>query len=92
MCNSLEKYREGNFDNIDKHIESQFVQYDIEDIDLFEHVNDLDRFFAKHNIATEPLNVSREKIKFNNEDILLELLEEDYHIYNNIMNSDKMFR
>lgn len=92
VCASLEKYKEGKFDNIDRHINSQFTQYDIENIDLFVHINDLDRFFAKHDITTEPLNVSREKIKFNNEDKLLELLKEDYHIYNNIINSDKMFR
>lgn len=80
---------------VNRHVLSQFDQYDIEAVDLFVHINNLSRYFLSINIENIHINKSilcfkNIQLPINNE--LKSLLERDYEIYNNILNSDKLFK
>lgn len=80
---------------INRHVLLQFRQYDYKETDLFVHINDLNRYFSSINIENCYINKSIpsfKKIEFDIDTKLLSLLEKDYDIYNDILNSDKLFR
>lgn len=76
---------------IDPHIRSQFSFYKEKDIDLFIELRDLDRYFGSIGIPVLHANISHSSFKIK-DNKLLNLLDEDYQIYNAILNSDKLFR
>lgn len=97
VINTLKSYNEDkeSRNKIDRHIASQFSAYDIDKIDLFVQINDLDRFLVKCGInKSTNVNVSKNKFRFSKEDknTILNLLHEDYLIYNQILsNKNKLF-
>lgn len=80
---------------VNRHVLSQFEQYDLEVVDLFVHINDLPKYFQSINIENTHINKSTscfKKIQLPVNDELKSLLEKDYTIYNDILNSNKLFR
>lgn len=73
----------------DRHIRSQFWFYDIDRVDLFIHINNLDPFLKTidHRYNNRRYNVSKSKQKFIYNKELHRLLKEDYKIYNYILNN-----
>lgn len=77
---------------INRHIASQFVAYDKDKIDLFVPLMLLDKYLNTIDIGVpDKVNCSKEHIKFNSP-TLNSLLQEDYMIYNEILNSNKCFK
>ncbi len=82
-----------NYDtnDINRHIASQFSQYDMNLIDEFIPIEYLDEYLHSNHIRVERVNVSKHTFKIDNER-LNELLSEDFKIYNEILNGDKCFK
>lgn len=77
--------------DIDRHITSQFVQYDLSLIDEFIPIEYLDEYLHSIGIDAERVNVSKSSIKIDNER-LIDLLSDDFKIYNEILNGSKCFK
>lgn len=88
---------ENNADRLDRHILSQFKQYDMSKIDMFVNIDDLDFFLnnIKDNdkIEIKRVNCSVRHIKPTKEQEtkLNFLLKEDIETYNSILKSDKIY-
>ena len=82
-----------NYDanDINRHIASQFAQYDTNLIDEFIPIEYLDEYLHLIDIGAERVNVSRHPFKIDNER-LNELLEGDFKMYNEILNGDKCYK
>ena len=82
-----------NYDanDINRHIASQFAQYDTNLIDEFIPIEYLDEYLHLIDIGAERINVSRYPFKIDNER-LDELLEGDFKMYNEILNGDKCYK
>lgn len=88
VINTLENFTTCD---IDRHIASQFAQYDLQLIDEFIPIEYLDEYLYSIGIKTDRINVSRYTFNTNNKR-LIELLNNDFKIYNEILNSDKCFK
>lgn len=92
--NVIDTFKKYELYNIDRHITSQFIQYDYQNVDLFIPIKKLNKYLNTIDIE----NIIINKSNFNNLIIpeenrieLLELLKNDYKIYNSILNSNKCF-
>lgn len=89
VINTLENF---NPNDINRHITSQFVQYDLSLIDEFVPIEYLDEYLRSIGIDdVKKVNVSKSSIKIDNER-LMELLSNDFKIYNEILNGNKCFK
>ena len=77
--------------HIDRHIASQFEQYNLSMVNKFIPIEYLDKYLHSIGIDIERINVSKSPLKIDN-DRLRELLNNDFRIYNEILNSDKCFK
>lgn len=87
VIHTLENFKE---EDIDRHITSQFIQYDLSLIDMFIPIEYLDEYLHLINIDIERVNISKSPFKINNER-LLNLLDNDFKIYNDILKGNKCF-
>lgn len=79
---------------IDRHITNQFLFYDYKDVDLFVPIEKLNDYLKSIDIEKLEVNQSN-VVHFINEETkskLLEVLKEDYKIYNDILKSDKCIK
>lgn len=78
---------------IDRHIASQFIQYNSELINEYVKIEDLSTFLCSKNIEYMTINKSKHQIDLSNyKPELLPYLESDYEIYNNIINSKQLYK
>lgn len=79
---------------INKHVQSQFYQYNINLVDMFVRIEDLDMFLRRY--FKEDLNIrfncSRSKITLPKDERLMKILERDFEIYEHIINGDRIYR
>ena len=93
--NVINTFKNNELTNINRHITSQFIQYDYKNIDLFIPIEKLNKYLNTLDIKDIIVN----KSTFTNLTIqeqdkmqLLELLKDDYKIYNDILKSNKCFK
>lgn len=76
--------------NINRHIASQFIQYDINKTNLFIPINKLDDYLKTIDITIDRINCSKSEITIDRNK-LLPYMYKDYILYNHIINSDKCY-
>lgn len=100
VSNSLDLYFKNDpcvLNNINRHILPQFRQYDLNCIDIFVNINDLDTFLEEYGITFKPkINITTNKINTEQYkysiDKLKKILKPEYDTYNEIINSEKYYR
>lgn len=73
-----------NNSEIDRHIASQFLFYNINDIDIFVPIERLDDYLRSIGIKLIRINCSKNPIKINDSRLDI-LLEDDFEIYNKLL-------
>lgn len=85
---SLKNFRQ---EDLDRHIMSQFIQYDISKVNKFIPIQYLDKYLNSIGLDLQKVNVGKTHIKIENDE-LIELLQPQINLYNYIFNSNKCYK